>query len=357
MTSNPMWKCFSEVDLSDSFFDSLKQDYKEFSEWFQRKSKEGAQALVSTDDLGITSFLYLKKEAEAIELAGAEALPEKQRLKIGTFKLSDRIQGSRQGEGTLGIALWRWRDEKAEEIYVTVFDKHGDLITLLSRFGFHLAGRNKRGEGIYVKSRKCLDYGDPYKSFPFVRPDFEHAYVLPIDDNYHDQLFPYSTLLRNQLDVEQITAGNGVSKVFIGFPSYGLSYKEDSPILVYRKHTGSLTRRYASAITSYCMLTDVKWVKREGKACMDFAKFASEAGNKTVFSRDELGQFYQKRNVVMVGLLYLGYFGERKNVAFDWLDNNGLVWEGHPYQAEYAKSQFLSILEKGGIDVQNVVVN
>lgn len=357
MTSNPMWKCFSEVDLSDSFFDSLKQDYKEFSVWFQRKSKEGAQALVSTDEQGITSFLYLKKEAETIELVGSDALPEKQRLKIGTFKLSDRIQGSRQGEGTLGIALWRWRDEKAEEIYVTVFDKHADLITLLVRFGFHLVGKNKRGEGVYVKSRQCLDYGNPYKSFPFVRPSFEHAYVLPIDDNYHDQLFPYSTLARNNLDVEQITAGNGVSKIFIGFPYQGLSYKKDSPILVYRKHTGNQTRRYASVITSYCMLTDVKWVKREGKSCMAFDEFTREAGNKTVFPKERLEAFYQKQNVVMVGLLYLGYFGKRMNVTYDWLENNGLLWDCHPYQAKYSKSQFLSILKKGGIDVQDVVVD
>ena len=32
------WKKFSEVDLSDSFFDTLKEDYPEFVEWFEPMS-------------------------------------------------------------------------------------------------------------------------------------------------------------------------------------------------------------------------------------------------------------------------------------------------------------------------------
>lgn len=28
---------FKKIDLFDSFFDSLKSDYKEFSEWFKKK--------------------------------------------------------------------------------------------------------------------------------------------------------------------------------------------------------------------------------------------------------------------------------------------------------------------------------
>ena len=31
---------FTECDVNDSFFDSLKMDYPEFESWFQRKSKE-----------------------------------------------------------------------------------------------------------------------------------------------------------------------------------------------------------------------------------------------------------------------------------------------------------------------------
>ena len=31
---NLIYSKFSEIDLNDPFFDSLKDDYKEFSDWF-----------------------------------------------------------------------------------------------------------------------------------------------------------------------------------------------------------------------------------------------------------------------------------------------------------------------------------
>ena len=31
---------FCDIDLSDPFFDSLKQDYPEFSEWYTKKGQK-----------------------------------------------------------------------------------------------------------------------------------------------------------------------------------------------------------------------------------------------------------------------------------------------------------------------------
>ena len=39
---NLSYEQFRSVDLSDPFFDSLKEDYTEFVEWFNRKSTEYA---------------------------------------------------------------------------------------------------------------------------------------------------------------------------------------------------------------------------------------------------------------------------------------------------------------------------
>lgn len=38
-------KKFKEINLQSSFFDSLKQDYREFCEWFQRKAEEEAYVI------------------------------------------------------------------------------------------------------------------------------------------------------------------------------------------------------------------------------------------------------------------------------------------------------------------------
>jgi hypothetical protein len=49
------------IDLTDSFFDSLKKDYAEFSQWFAKKAEE--RAYVFPNEQGsLEGFLYLKTE-------------------------------------------------------------------------------------------------------------------------------------------------------------------------------------------------------------------------------------------------------------------------------------------------------
>lgn len=42
MASNMRLVQFCEIDLNDPFFDSLKDDYREFESWFYRKDNEQA---------------------------------------------------------------------------------------------------------------------------------------------------------------------------------------------------------------------------------------------------------------------------------------------------------------------------
>ena len=43
---------FSTINLDDVFFDSLKMDYPEFVDWFNRKSRKGKVAFVQYDSDG-----------------------------------------------------------------------------------------------------------------------------------------------------------------------------------------------------------------------------------------------------------------------------------------------------------------
>lgn len=351
------WVKFANVNLDDPFFDSLKADYAEFCDWYSRKISSGAEALVAKDDVGITAFLYLKEECEEIQLVN-QVIPAKKRVKIGTFKLDSRLKGVRQGEGTLGVALWRWQKLKVEEIYVTVFPKHDVLISLFEKFGFTCIGSNIRGEFVYIKSRFNLDFTTPLTAFPFIKTGFKKAYMLPINDEYHDKLFPYSQLQRNNLEVEEIAAGNGISKIFIGFPSSSVSYIEGKPILVYRIYKGKeFAAGYASCVTSFCSITSITKVREGGIYKMEFEEFVEKAGNKTVFSEDELrGFYYNKNNIILIGLVYNGYFGKGKNVIYNWMKSNGL-FDYYPYQNQYTEEELIKVLNKGEIDVQNVIIN
>lgn len=78
-------KRFNEIDLSDSFFESLKSDYPGFEDWFRKKDTE--EVLVQYADEGLQAFLYLKDESGLTPEGINPPLPAKKWLKVGTFKI------------------------------------------------------------------------------------------------------------------------------------------------------------------------------------------------------------------------------------------------------------------------------
>lgn len=355
------WEKFSNVNLNDGFFDSLKADYPKFVDWFAKKKKENKSALVYNDNNEIGAFLYLKREnigddVSALVVNGAE-MPNIPRLKIGTLRLAERIRKQRLGEGALGVALWYWRETKYDEVYVTVFEKHTELISLFKRFGFSNIGKNEHGECVYIKSRKSLDYSNPYKCFPFISSNFESAGMLPIDDVFHDRLFPYSELAGNNREIIETTAGNGITKVFLATPYTQPVYKVGMPIFIYRIHTGSGQKAYKSVITSYCTIGKVDIIKDNHSCHVKLEKFIHQTGNKSIYTKTELTDLYQKKdNLIAIELVYNGYFGKGYNVIFKDLKENGL-FEKHPYNIVYSKEDFIKVLEMGDADVQNIIID
>lgn len=345
------WTRFADVNLSDEFFDSLKNDYIEFADWFQRKATEGEQALVFQENNAIGAFIYLKDEKEEIELNDI-ILPEKHRMKIGTLKLSEKIRNIRLGEGAIGVALWRWRESSAEEIYLTVFESHAQLIALIEKFGFVMVGKNKRGECVYVKNRTEINYENPYKSFPFINPLFRSAGLLPIEDYFHDKLFPYSELQGNVNALEEAVAGNGVSKIYIATPGSQVSYKIGEPLCIYRKFNGP-NKGFRSVVTSYATVTHIKVIKDHGCEICSAEEFIKMCGNKTIFDEQILRDVYKRPNVIVIGMVYNGYFGAGNNVNYFALKNNNLFVD-HPYNIQYTKEEFETILKMGRVNVDTI---
>ena len=349
---------FSKVDIGDSFFDTLKSDYPEFSQWYQKKADEGATALVFSDDEGLGAFVYLKSENEPIELAEC-TLPAISRKKIGTLKLAERFQGQRLGEGALGLALWDWHSTKEQEIYVTVFEKQALLISQLTRFGFNMVGRKNNGECVYLRSRLHVDYGDPYKSFPFINPAFAGSGYLVVDDVYHDTLFPYSELKNTFQEQLSLSVANGFTKIYLGSPMSALPYQKGEPLLVYRKYTGTAGKKgFKSCITSYCVVTEIIVAKQNGVIKMPFDELIRRISNKSVFDEQDIRTKYEReRNLTVIEMLYYGYFGEGNNINWVWLKNNGYMDERYPTTIRLTQNQFKSILAEGKVDVQNVIID
>lgn len=342
---------FSECDIMDGFFDSLKEDYPGFESWFEGKSRSGATAFVSKDEDGkVEAFVYVKDE----ECEAVGNLPAEPRMKIGTIKISPGSEGTRLGEGGIGLALWKWQRSPLDQIYLTVFPKQEKLIGLIERYGFVWKG-DKGGERVYLKDKRELDYSDndiPWlKSFPYLDPDFKRGVYIPIYAGFHDNMFAYSELSNTEQKTDPLPVANGVMKVYIATPYEHIDYRPKDVALVYRVAESETNKTYLSAVTSFCTVTGVEWFKKDGIVLggKTFEDFVDSVGNKTVYGDDELSKSFKKRNVCTITLLYNGYFGEGRNVNHKWLESKGF-FKDHPYKIILNPDQVRSILKEGGID-------
>ena len=130
-------------------------------------------------------------------------------------------------------------------------------------------------------------------------------------------------------------------------------------MLIYRKYTAGQGKRYRSCITSFCVVTKIIQAKEIWTYLLPFETLLGKIGNKSVFNPEELRERYvSDRNVLVIEMLYYGYFGEGNNVNMDWLEQNG-YWGSNQYPSLISldSTAFKSILEKGNIDVSNVIID
>lgn len=260
----------------------------------------------------------------------------------------------------MGLVLWKWQRQEEQEIYVTVFAKQENLISMLRRFGFEHAGEQKNGEEVYVRSRQHVDLSDPYKSFPFISKRFGYAGYIIIDDKYHDTMFAYSELANNKTLRDKLGSSvrNGLGKIYVG-KARSIDYYVGEPVLVYRKYTGQEAKSYRSCITSYCVVTNAFQAKRDQRALLTFEELKAKIRNKSVFAEEEIRTQYESfNNVTIIELLYCGFFGAGNNVNLKWLRDNGMWTTGsYPTKMRLSPEQFQTILRQGKINVQDIIID
>ena len=299
---------FGKIDLSDTFFDSLKEDYVGFDKWFVKKYDEEAYITINTNNGMLLSFLYLKVEDENENYSNINPqFSPKRRLKIGTFKVISN--GFRLGERFVKIIFDNALKNHVQEIYVTVYDKRPEqrrLIELLEQWGFVQWGTKGEGELVYVRDFSPKFQMDDLKAcFPFVSKR-KNAYIVPIYPEYHTELLPDSILNTESPEefIEDFPHRNCINKVYVSramepYPCAG-------DLLVFYRTGGY----YKSVVTTIGEVLEVK------SDFLDENDFILYCRKKSVYPEQALREMwrYSTRKPFVVNFLYAYSFPHRINM-------------------------------------------
>ena len=302
---------FGNIDLSDDFFDSFRNDYYEFDRWFNSKADEVAY-ICRADNGKIVAFLYVKVEGEHENYSDIEPIfSNKKRLKIGTFKVISN--GFKLGERFLKIIFENALRYKVDEIYVTLFDHTEEqerLIGLLTDWGFTNYGIKHTPTGdeqVFVKDfHPKPDSIHPKRTYPFIDRS-RRIFIVSIYPQYHTELFPDS-ILNNESPAEFIENQphrNAIQKVYISRSLFKVL--EHGDIIVFYRTGGY----YKGVVTTIGIVENVITdISSENE-------FINLCRKRSVFSDEELRKHWRynpSNRPFIVNFLYLYSLPKRPNL-------------------------------------------
>lgn len=186
------------VSLSDEIFDSLRDGYPGFDQWWRTKCVAEHRPCWIVSIGGEIAGLVVRKE-ETHAQAGTRH-PGPKILKVCTFKVKPKFRGEKLGELLLKQILWFAQRNAFDLVYLTTFESQVVLIEVLQYYGFEMTGTNGLGEHIYEKAlpRDQLAGGGSGNLFDLARLNYPRftarppatAFCIPIQSDFHDILFP-----------------------------------------------------------------------------------------------------------------------------------------------------------------------
>lgn len=211
----------------DPIFESLRGDYDGFELWWRDKCVKPMRKCWVVMDEGCIAGLVVRKDEKPgdtdASLTGAKI------LKVCTFKVRPESRGVKLGELLLKQVLWYAQTNKHDVVYLTTFPAQKTLISLLEYYGFAHTHDNEKGEMVYEKclSRSRLQPISAVSLFELARRNYPRfatgdgvaAYAIPIQEDFHEILFPELVPPKPQMNLFADTGsqrpGNTIRKVYL----------------------------------------------------------------------------------------------------------------------------------------------
>lgn len=341
---------FKDIDLADPFFESLKTDYLEFEDWFTRKAENWAYVHMR-DDGTIDGFLYLKVEADAVTDIIPE-LPAARRVKVGTFKID--AHGTKLGERFLKKVFDHAVHEKTDQLYVTIFEKHANLVALLRKYGFEQVGEKTTVNGTELVLLRELNWrGDVSrdKNYPLMKLDgsFYHVGIYPA---YHTRLLPDSILNNENVRiVEDVSHANSINKIFLSRINRIMKMMPGDKVVMYRTGDGVGPAEYRAVATSLGVVEDA----RRLDSFSDANEFIAYAKSHSVFSDDDLRVFFEEKKYLFALKFTYNIALTRRLTRHHLIENVGISRNAYPGFIKLTRAQFRQIAIDGGVNESLIV--
>ena len=141
-----------QIELESDFFDSLREDYPGFNDWYRDAAREGRTAWTVRDDDGnLGAIAIFKEENNPVVTNDNQVLPGTV-LKLCSFKVGENIRGRKIGELFIKCAFRFAANNGFENIYITMkTGKREFLKDLCEDFGF-IYYDEYHEDDVYVKS-------------------------------------------------------------------------------------------------------------------------------------------------------------------------------------------------------------
>lgn len=326
------------IPLSDTIFDSLREDYPPFDQWWKDKCvREHRQCWIVADYNSKSIAGLMVRKDETPDNTDAR-LPANKILKICTFKVRPESRGVKLGELLLKKVFWFAQKNAYDLVYVTTYITQSSLIDLLEYYGFQNTTTKPDGELIYEKqfsqSKLLRQSGqDLFTTAKLNYPRFVtdvdvRAFVIPIKEGYHDTLYP-DLKLRPQGDLFESAGmiggpqrpGNTIRKVYLCRAKSKLG--EPGSILFFYK--GKSKHDPSQAVTAVGIFEEAA-IASSTKALMTLS------GGRSVYSEHELERWKASESnpIKVINYLLVGYIDPPVNLTE--LKKIG-IFKDHPPQS------------------------
>lgn len=307
-----------QIDVNHAFFDSLREAYQPFNQWYDRAARAGRRAWIYGEDNEHPQALCIYDVQTNERITAEGRILTGRALKLCTFKVGESVRGQKIGELFLKAAFRYATDNGLTNIFITAKPGQQEfLVDLLHDFGFELAGVADNGDEVYVKSHpvtpplqgalNAFEYSRIY--FPHYQDDVAvKKFLVPIRPAYHNILFPDHGVWQGDL-----FGGAG--------PTVGNAIK-----LAYLCHAQQNTMTPGDLVLFY-RSDDVKAVTSIGiverfEISNDHEEIASIVRRRTVYNLDQIRLMAEKHTKVLLFRL-IGHFP--RNIPYTWMRNQRIV--------------------------------